>query len=255
MNIEPAKEYAKVSTAALKNIQALTALQSTIMQLVNSVGHHYKTADNFLEGMDCATITMDSVSIPNTITVDFGSGCASTNGKFTSGSFKVEFIRSTSGEPFLANQGDYFTATFNNFDADSMIADGTMHLENTTPVGADSKTFDFSSNLTTTNQRDLIELTGVNNFNLEVTDDATSNIILLTGTGSGTTVGGINFTQTITNPLLLRTGTGCVDHFSEGVLLIESVGYPDKTIDYGSGACDNQATITENGNSSTIRLD
>jgi len=188
-NTDQANEYAKLPNVAVKNIQALTTLQSTIMQLVNSVGYHYKTADNFLEGMDCATITMDSVSIPNTITVDFGSGCTSTNGKFTSGSFTVEFIRSASGEPFLSNSGDYFTATFNNFDADSMIADGTMHLENTTPVGADNKTFDFSSNLTTTNKRDLIELTGVNNFNLEVTDDATSKIILLTGWGSGTTVG------------------------------------------------------------------
>jgi hypothetical protein len=47
---------------------------------------------------------------------------------------------------------------------------------------------------------------------------------------------------------------GCRKHFTQGVLEHTPSGKAMRTIDYGNGACDDQATVTINGNTYTITL-
>jgi hypothetical protein len=72
---------------------------------------------------------------------------------------------------------------------------------------------------------------------------------IYSGSGSGVANDGIAFTQTITTPI--ATNQGVCDFPLSGVLFVQSPSLPDRTIDYGSGNCDNEATETVGAGSPT----
>jgi hypothetical protein len=55
-------------------------------------------------------------------------------------------------------------------------------------------------------------------------------------------------------PLQFKGIDGC-NHFLEGILFVETQTMSDKTIDYGTGRCDNEILVTENGITTTQYLD
>ena len=76
-------------------------------------------------------------------------------------------------------------------------------------------------------------------------------VYLITGSASGTNAHGNTFTAQITIPL--RREIGC-HHFVSGRFDLTPTGKATRTIDFGNGACDDQATVTINGNVYNITL-
>ena len=76
----------------------------------------------------------------------------------------------------------------------------------------------------------------------------------ITGSASGTAANGNTFTATVQEPLIRILALGCRKHFVDGVVLVTISGKPDRTIDFGNGACDDQAVMTINGVSHTFTL-
>jgi hypothetical protein len=74
--------------------------------------------------------------------------------------------------------------------------------------------------------------------------DIFDDVYLVTGSASGTDVNGNDFTVNITTALKVAVSCRWIE---SGILEITPEGLPTRTVDYGSGSCDNQATVTING--------
>src|SRR5262249_32088485 len=96
-----------------------------------------------------------------------------------------------------------------------------------------------------TSQRDREWIQGEST--LLIFDDVYS----ITGSASGTDQNGNPFTVTITNPLIVKVTCPWI---TEGTLSITHGSLPTATLDYGDGTCDDQATVTINGNTFVITL-
>jgi hypothetical protein len=73
----------------------------------------------------------------------------------------------------------------------------------------------------------------------------------VTGSGSGKNLDGKNYTMTIKSPLIYQNG--CFYPVS-GIIEIETEGETPKIIDYGNGECDNEASVTADGETEIIQL-
>jgi hypothetical protein len=73
----------------------------------------------------------------------------------------------------------------------------------------------------------------------------------VTGTTSGTTENGIAYSATITQSLRLARSCRWIE---EGKISTVIPEMPEVLIDFGTGECDQIATVTVNGNTRTITL-
>jgi len=77
----------------------------------------------------------------------------------------------------------------------------------------------------------------------------------ITGSASGTKASGASFTVNITEALIRNMSSSlCRRHFTQGKVELTPSGKATRFIDYGTGACDDQATVTINGNVYNITL-
>ena len=77
-------------------------------------------------------------------------------------------------------------------------------------------------------------------------------VYLISGSASGTSASGNTFTANITSPL--KRDFSCPRWFISGTVDFTPSGKPVRTIDFGPGTCDDQATVTINGTVHTITL-
>jgi hypothetical protein len=198
----------------------------------------------------CATITFDSSSTPGIITIDFGTtNCLCSDGRYRRGIINVAYTGA------YRDSASVHTITFNNYYVNDNKLTGTKTVTNMghnssgnlwftvvvngTVTKPDGGTITWNSNRTRT--WIMGESTMIWN------DDAYD----ITGTASGTTSGGKSFTATVLTPLRLEIDCR---HFVSGSFQLTPSGKPVRTVDYGSGACDNIATVAINGNVYTINL-
>lgn len=80
---------------------------------------------------------------------------------------------------------------------------------------------------------------------------AAANSYSISGTLSGTDRNQVNYTTSITKSLIKPSS--CT-YITEGTEIITPAGLTTRTVDYGSGSCDNQANVTIDGNSFAITL-
>lgn len=213
----------------------------------------YKTddANSLLAG--CAQVTRDTISLPRVTTIDFGTGCTGMDGKTRRGKIIV-----THDGPYR-QQGTTITITFDNFFVNDNQVLGTKTVHNDGINGNGNLSFSISVNgsvilangsgtITWTSQRVREWIAGESSPSRD--DDQYS----ITGSASGTSSNGNQFSATIIEPLIRNLSPGCRRHFVKGVALIQRSGKPDRTIDFGNGACDNQAVVTINGVTHTILL-
>lgn len=73
----------------------------------------------------------------------------------------------------------------------------------------------------------------------------------ITGTGSGLKADGNSYTMSITKQLIRKVEC---HQFVQGTMEFVVASRPTRTIDFGTGACDNEATLTVRGKSRTIQL-
>lgn len=212
----------------------------------------YKTEDgNSL--LTCATVTRDTLSMPHTAIVDFGSGCTGIDGKTRKGKILISY----DGE--YRASGTTITITFDNFFVNDNQVLGTKTIHNNGLNTAGNLTFSIDvtgqiilgsgeGTISWTSQRVREWIAG------ESTPSRDDDQYSITGTANGTACNNNTFQATVTEPLIRNLAPGCRKHFTDGVLLIEPSGKPNRLVDFGNGSCDDQAVVTINGHSHTITL-
>lgn len=215
------------------------------------------------DSVRCFTITRVQLSAPNRfplqVTIDFGAGCQGRDGRIRSG----KMIAVYTGPLFIP--GNSVTTTFQNYIVDSVAVQGTHKVQNTTAQGGNQRQFTIRAidmKLTRPNgnysqwsgTRIITQVEGNGTPNLPLDD-----VFTINGQGQGRVkVGTLLYAwqSEITDPLRKRFTCRWI---TKGVLKVRrqaasSTSPLVATLDFGSGGCDNQATLTVNGNSRQITL-
>ena len=217
-------------------------------------------------GLSCATIVRDTTTKTITITFD-GKQCL--DGHTRSGVLVLNYAGSN-GAKYYRNPGYHLVITSSNYVVDGDAITVNKTIDNTTAVGFNPTTTNLTWQITSdinvvkANNGGTITWKGTRTKTLLNTSDTTvyhgqsihiswdKARIGITGNATGTTAGGDNYTSTITSQLVrdmncspnaLHPGShpfiqGTFD-FTPGAKLV-------RHFNFGSGACDNDATVTIN---------
>lgn len=200
---------------------------------------------------DCAVVTTDEAA--GVITVDFGDGCEGRNGVVKKG----KIIISYSGE--RSTPGAFRTVTFENYYVDSLHIEGTRAWVNiSTSEGLDLM---YSISLTggqITFADGTFMSREASHTRTFFISDATVTESTLFGGASGINLDGLAYSHTIDSAVPLLFTSDCrltgVKTPVSGIVNISVEGESEKTVDFGNGACDNIATITQDGTSEEVEV-
>lgn len=187
----------------------------------------------------------DTVTWPKTITIDFGpTNYTCTDGRDRRGVINVVVSSRYRIDGFIA------TVTFDDYYVEDHKIEGT-HVVTNEGYNADTNLV-FNVVITNglvikpiseggdtihwTSDRTRVWLEG-DDTPLYILDD----VYEVTGTESGTNSEGNAFTVTTLTPLNVAMNCSWI---REGSIKIETVNFPDITVDYGNGGCDNNATAS-----------
>lgn len=210
---------------------------------------------------DCASVTIDPAGrgvFPKTITIDFGdTNCVGDNGVSRRGKIITTIT------DYYRNAGSVRTTTFDNFYINDYKVEGTKTVTNEgrNEAGHMYYTIEVSNASVTSPEGE--EITWQSNRTREwiegeettVLTDGLNGILddvyLITGASSGVNRFGKSYNITITKAL--RVEADCF-WISEGTKEITPEGKKTRTIDYGDGTCDFNATVTIDGKTHDIIL-
>ena len=199
---------------------------------------------------DCAHVLLDTMSNSRSIIILFdstsngGKGClCDWDQKYRKGAI----IATWSGR--YRRQGTIITLVTHNYYVDGTRFDYNKTVTNNGKNAAGNLTFSIhvslakitysdgkTINWTSDRTREWIE--GQNT--LTPLDDVYS----ITGSTEGTARNGNHFTATITSPLIFAVGCPWI---KQGIIDITPDGKAIRTVDFGNGACDSQATVEIKG--------
>lgn len=203
----------------------------------------------------CFTVTVDRLNVgtafPVRITTDFGTaGCVGRDGRTRYG----KIITTYSGR--LIEPGKSATTTFEGYKVGEIAVSGTHTITNTSTANTRQFTVEVSNakltrpngNYVQRSARRVITQTEGLGTPLIAHDD----IFKIEGSASGTVKRGdvaVSWESTITEPLIKRFSCPWIVKGSVKVIRRnQSSNSPwASVLDYGSGACDNKATLTVNG--------
>ncbi|MFO0322099.1 MAG: hypothetical protein ACK504_06705 [Bacteroidota bacterium] len=215
----------------------------------------FKTSESTAILSACATITSNTLTSAKTITVNFGTvNCLCNDGRNRRGSVILSFTGN------YRDSLTVITVTPSNYFVNDNQVTGTKSITNKGHNAANHLVYEITANVsiikangggtiswTSTRQREWIN-------GEDSPTDWTNDKYSITGGASGTTANGNTFTSVITSPLIRNMASGCRRHFTQGVLEHTPGGKPTRIIDYGNGACDDQATVTIKGKVYNITL-
>jgi len=239
--VSKAEAYNRLPAAQTKQAVNAVEMQNIVINLLQLKPGSFK--EGFPEDFNgCAFIEKYDSALPYTAILDFGTGCTEAGGgKVYSG--KITAVYNSLD---MNTVGDKLTATFHNFKIDNVETNGTMVLEKTGDGEGSihlSVTTNFSSGLFSISGDHTYFVTTGN----EVNEDGES-VMVLRGSGSGITTGGLEFSNLIdaSNPMVLNLAEStCKDPIIKGALTISTQGESDKFVDYGTGSCDNVASVVQ----------
>jgi hypothetical protein len=198
----------------------------------------------------CPVITMNLTATPKVMTIDFGTGCKGKDGKERSGKI---IVTSSSLENFTIQR----TKTFENFFVEGKKIEGTVTR---------TLTFDREDHSKVANVKEDVTITFPDNggkasrksnmtreYQLFVLGVPKDNVIKSWGTSEFTRVSGVKLTKTIeeANPLVFKMEC---HQIVSGVVSFKTSDNRSWSIDYGTGACDNKAIVTKDGQTKEITL-
>lgn len=202
----------------------------------------------FLSG--CATVTLDTTSLPYELTIDFGDeNCLCQDGRYRRGKILVTF----NGGYWWP--GTVITYGFDDYFVDDNQLDGTKVVTN----------MGFVDGVFTWN----IEVLGIINFanggtltwnaskqrmwvsGIDTPFQPLDDVFHITGTSEGIRPSGETWTRVIVDPLQVKIGCRWI---VAGTMEIAPQGLPTRYVDWGDGECDNIMTVTVNGVTYTILL-
>ncbi len=196
--------------------------------------------NNVGRGPSCATITIspaDPAVYPKTMTIDFGTGCTSSNGVTRKG----KLIATLSGR--IRTTGSVVGVTFDNYYVNNYKVEGNFSItNNSTGNGLNFTTQTTNGKVTYPNGTTWYNYAGTHT----VVQTAGAGTITFTDdnfsvTGNSTTTSGNNsLAVTISTPLVKNASCRNI------VSGVQSFTYNNLsgTLNYGDGACDNQALLT-----------
>jgi len=195
----------------------------------------------------------DTVTYPKTITVNFGSGCTSADSIVRSGSFTY-----TLSERFR-NPGAVITVTFNNYVVNGYGLAGTYTVTNnssltagvvyTTAVTNGVITYPNDTSYSFTGTKTVTQTAGIGSTNLASYVFSVVGNWTITNNATGETL-----TANVTTPLEKEETcpyiVSGVDAFTYTNGSIKING----TFDFGTGSCDDTATVTIGSYTGTVTL-
>lgn len=199
----------------------------------------------------CATVTNDTVSVPHILTIDFGTAnCLCNDGRNRRGIINVSY----SGH--YRDSASTHTISFTNYFVNDNQVLGTKTVTNNGHNAAGHLSFSVTVNGSIIKAGGAGTISWTSNRTREwIVGEGTlawnDDVYLITGSASATSAAGNAFTLTITSPL--RKELSCHNIVSGSFALTPSGKYT-RYVDFGTGACDNQATVTINGNVYNITL-
>ena len=204
----------------------------------------------------CGTVTvtpaLPNTSFPKTLTIDFGN----TNVTCSDGhARRGKIIATFSGK--YRDSATVITISLNNFYLDNYAVQGTktitnkgrntssnlyysISVQNASVTSPQNKTVSWQS----TREREWI---AGESTPLDLTDD----VYLITGSANGTGTSGNTFTVSITQALRVQLNCRWI---TSGKMTLQPQNLAARYIDYGSGGCDDQATVTINGNTYDVTM-
>ncbi|MCE3227474.1 MAG: hypothetical protein K0S32_2025 [Bacteroidetes bacterium] len=245
------KEEDKDTDSASENFLA-TSIGNDMGNVADEAGRtknisSFKTTATSLILSSCATIQFDTIAGSNvdTLTVNFGNAnCLCNDGRYRRGSLVITFTGK------YKDSLTTITITPKNYFVNDNGVTGSKTVKNLGHNAQGHLVYDITENFTIakagggsivffgTRKREWLQ--GENT--LIWADDKYS----ITGSASGYNANGRSFTSSITIPLIRDMSIGCRKHFVQGTIVHTPDGRPDRIIDFGSGACDNKATVTIN---------
>ncbi len=199
----------------------------------------------------CAVITNDTTVSPRILTIDFGAtNCLCGDGRNRRGKINVSYTGR------YRDSASTHTITFTNYYVNDNQILGTKTVTNNGHNSSGNLSYSIVVNgqiikasgggtITWTSTRTREWIVG------ELTPIWSDDVYLITGSANGTNAAGVSFNMAITSAL--RKEIGC-RHFVSGSLTLTPSGKPTRYVDFGTGACDDQATVTINGNVYNITL-
>lgn len=201
----------------------------------------------------CPTITITNPATgiwPKTITINYGTGCSGFHGSTRSG----KIIITVTDRRSVLNSTR--TVTFDNYFFNGIKIEGTKELKNLGPNSNQNMVISVKltgGKLTLPNgktierafehQREWIAGWGTRN----IWDDE----CLITGTATGKGINGNAYTNTILTAL---HWTRACEFLISGTIKFERAGVEPVVLDYGTGTCDNKATLTRGDQTKEILL-
>lgn len=197
-----------------------------------------------------ATLTVTppwpDMTFPKTFLIEFGDGVTDLTGNVRTGSIEVVAtgLYRDSAAVFTTTPIDY---TLNNYAIEgvkTVTNMGTNDLGNTNfdisiVDGVVTDPEGISASWESERNREWID--GEDTNWLDGLDGILDDTYSLTGTASGLNRNGIPFEMVIAEPLIVSVGCKWV---KQGVLEITPEGLNTRTLDYGDGECDNEASIS-----------
>jgi hypothetical protein len=202
----------------------------------------------------CYTVSITQVTqgqnFPLRIEIDFGTGCTGRDGRLRSGKIITEYTGR------LVVSGKSAVTVFKDYKVDGVQVEGTLKITNTGDVNTRQFTIDIiNAKLTKPNgnytkwnsKRVLTQVEGLGTPDLHIDD-----VFTITGNASGevrTSTFATTWESSITDPLRKRFACS---YISKGAVKIirRNLSADSKWIailNYGTGICDNKATLTVNG--------
>jgi hypothetical protein len=209
-----------------------------------------KTTDTTTIISGCTTVTIDTTGGGRTMVIDFGTGCTGNDGRTRTGKINV----SMTGR--YHDKGTVKTISFDNYTVNGYAIEGTKTVTNEgkNADGHPYFTIKVTGGKITTPDKKVItwESSRVREWTKGYdTKTPFDDEYSISGTADGVNRNGKSYTAVISDPLQVHIGCRWIE---SGTLTLKPEDKAARSIDYGNGSCDNEATVTINNKTYNITL-
>ena len=215
---------------------------------------NFKTTGGAVILNNCATVTRDTFSVPHTVTIDFGTtNCLGNDGRYRRGQIILSY---TGG---YRDSGHVYTISFNNYYVNDNQVIGTKTVTNMghNPAGHIYFTISVNGAVILANSQDTLSWASTRMRTWiagENTAMRLDDVYEVSGSGTVTRPNNRSFGVNITSPLKIALNCHWIEQGVVEMTPISPAQTLARTLDYGNGNCDNQATLSVGNNTYNIAL-
>ena len=221
------------------------AAENAFAGIFKSIGE-YADSSSFLR-VGCASFTVDSIgttSWPKTLTINFGSSnCMGADGNLRRG----QIIASFTGR-YRDSLTVITISTISYYHNNNLVQAGTHTITNNGRNSSGNLSYSINvQNASVTTTDGTVSWSSYRTREWISGESTTTNpmddVYSITGNANGTGVNGNTFTVLINDPLIVALNCA---YIQQGKLTLTPANLSPRIIDFGSGACDKDATVTIN---------